>query len=206
MSSFTVKVIPRLSDALGVKYTDQIFLLMGISRLAITVLTSIFLNKFNQKQLLIFSSIGMVVTGLPISILTHFTPVHDDLRPADWLLMSFFLTYVLVSSIGILGIPWTIIFELLPTNARGLVGPLVVGFGYTMMALHLQFFLDIIDHGHVATVFLFYSILAVVGTVYIKKCLPETRGKSLYEIETFFNKKEEKEAGKDTTVKTTEKV
>ncbi len=131
----------------------------------------------------------MHIASLPISCIKYFVNSDsDDNYVTDWILMTLVVHYIIASYIGALGIPWTIVFELLPTEARGLIGPLLIGFGYSLMGLQFKLYPIVLQWGHIWILFLFFTIVSLVGTIFTQYCIPETKGKSLYEIEMYFSK------------------
>lgn len=188
LSAYTILVLPRISRALGAPYKAEIFVIIGAIRLIISIVTTIFLSKFNQKQLLSFSSIGMVVTCLPIIVFTVLgTPEHEhEILWSDWILVISFVMFIAVSCIGVMGIPWTIIFELLPTEVRGTLGPYFVAFGYVVMSGLLRIFPVVLQSFGIVYIFMLLAMINIAGSIFIHYYIPETRGKSLYEIENQF--------------------
>lgn len=189
MSSLTVYVIPKVGNKVGQTYTSKIFFVIGILRLVLTTLATVCLAKINQKQLLMISLAGMLVSALPVFCLKLIsTDSTGTSQTTDWIFIVLLTIYICTSSVGILGVPWTIISELLPTEVRGLLGPFLVTVGYVTMSGTLRVFLPILEAIGVASMFLYLTILSLAGLVFIYIYIPETRGKSLVEIEKFFTK------------------
>lgn len=189
LSAYTVYVLPKVSNTLGLKYTSEIFAAIGAIRLVISIVTTLFLSKFNQKQLLSFSAIGMILLAFPLAGVKAFAADQDGIiQPTDWILVICLVAFTAVSCVGAVGVPWTIIFELLPTEVRGLLGPYFVAFGYVVMSGLLRIFPTALDIMGVVNMFIFFGLVSLAGSLFIHYCVPETRGKSLYELENRFSK------------------
>lgn len=193
MSGLTVYVIPKVGNKLGQQYNSEIFFIIGIVRLIPTIVATLCLAKINQKQLLLISFVGMLASALPVFCLRLIFPESaDTIQPMDWIMLILLTIYICTSSVGIMGVPWTIISELLPTEVRGLLGPFLVTVGYVTMSGHLKIFPFILNTVSIVVIFVYFTVLSLIGLIFVYVYVPETRGKSLLEIEKLFTKTEKK--------------
>ncbi|XP_053619632.1 facilitated trehalose transporter Tret1-like isoform X1 [Plodia interpunctella] len=164
-------------------------ILIGITQLIASCITLIFVDKTGRRTLLIFStatsSISLAVLGIYFYLadVAH-NPIADKL---GWLpllsLVVFFLSYDL--GFGI--IPSALTGEMFEPNVRSLGSAVTstvawsigfgvsTGFGYMLSAWG----------GHVT--FWVYSGACAFATLFSVLFVPETRGKSLLEIQTMLN-------------------
>ena len=79
---------------------------------------------------------------------------------------------------------WVLLSELFPLKIRGLAIS-VVGFVNSAVSFGVQFIFpwELSTIGSALT-FLIYGAFALIGVIYIIKYLPETKGKSLEELES----------------------
>lgn len=191
LSAFTLLVLPVISKSPGDKYKSEIFIVVSGVRLFISIVTTIFLSRFNQKQLLSISFIGMLIFSVPlvgIKVLETLTTNSDDqLWWNEWIAILCFVLYTAFGCVGAVGVPWTIIFELLPTEVRGLLGPYFVAFGYVIMAAFLKNFLSLLNALGVISTFSIIGLVSLAGSVFIRLYVPETRGQTLLDIENRFS-------------------
>lgn len=190
-TSYTLWSLPKLGK-LGEIHQSKIFLASGIIRLIVSFATSIALLIFNQKQVLLVSSLGMMLSGIVLvinrEIIANVTA--DAESCIEWVSVISFLFYLLSGFIGLLGIPWTIIFELLPTEIKGILGPFLVAIGYATMSLVLKLFPYVYDIAGTTNAFIYVIVISACATIYVHYFVMETKGKSLYEIENFYSKKQ----------------
>lgn len=190
LSAYAMLVLPTLSKPLEKYNRSSIFIILSAVRLSISIFSTIFLSRFNQKQLLSASFIGMVVFCLPlagIELLKGPVTNSEQVSWNDWCSVTLFVLYTAFGCIGATGVPWTIIFELLPTEARGLLGPYLAAVGYLMMSAFLKCFLPVLTTIGVIYTFSIIGLICLVGSVFIIVFVPETRGKTLYDIENKFS-------------------
>ncbi|XP_065217214.1 facilitated trehalose transporter Tret1-like isoform X2 [Planococcus citri] len=203
-TSYTIRCLPALAPELGHRYEKHIFLATGVARMLAAIATSVALAAFNQKQLLLLSAAGMALSSFGLLITRLQLPVVD-VSFVDWISLGAFLIYLLSGYVGLLGVPWTIIFELLPTEVKGLMGPVLVAVGYATMALVLKVFPPIYDQ-YTTQVFVYTTVISLCAVFYVSRFVVETKGKSLYEIENFYAKKSHKNTNTATTTTTTTTV
>lgn len=189
-TSYTVRCLPSLGN-LGRVYEKQVFLASGAARLLVTAATSAALAAFNQKQLLLLSATCMSFSSALV-LFVRLTPPLLDASALEWISLTGFLFYLLGGSVGLLGVPWTIIFELLPTEVKGLLGPVLVAVGYATMSLVLKLFPTVYD-AYTTYVFAYTTLISLCALLYVSRFVVETKGKSLYEIENFYAAKCQKE-------------
>lgn len=156
--------------------------LLGIVRLCFTVLSCIIMRRCGRRPLTFISSIfcGISMVGLG----TYMCAFKSTLT---WLPVVFIFIFIAASTIGYLVVPWVMIGEVYPTKVRGIIG------GMTTCAGHFSIFLVvktfpmlqhlISKHG----VFWLYGTISLLGTIFFYIYLPETKGRSLQEIEDYFS-------------------
>ncbi len=93
------------------------------------------------------------------------------------------IAFVAAFNLSIGPIMWVIFSEIVPTHIRGVAIPL---FGFTVsLASYFtqQFFPWQLTVMGVGQIFLFYAVLVTIGLIALVKILPETRNRSIEEIE-----------------------
>lgn len=112
-------------------------------------------------------------------------------RSATWFPVACIFTYIAFCTTGFLIVPWVMIGEVYPSNVRGIIG------GLTTCAAHMFVFLVVKSFPLMQTLmgnsgtFLLYGSISIVGTAFFYLSLPETKGRSLQEIEDYFSGRSE---------------
>ena len=83
---------------------------------------------------------------------------------------------------------WVLFSELFPNKVRGMAISFV-GLVNSSVAFLVTFLFpwELENFGN-ATTFLIYGVIAVIGLVFVMRILPETKGRSLEELETILVK------------------
>jgi sugar porter (SP) family MFS transporter len=137
-------------------------------------------DKFNRRTLLM---LGGTVMGLSFILPTIINVIMPNANPI--IIVIFLSIYVAFYSFTWAPLTWVIVGEIFPLSIRGLasgaasslnwLGSFLVGLLFPIMT---AFFPQEI-------VFAIFGIICILGVVFVKKCVPESRGKTLEEIEKF---------------------
>jgi sugar phosphate permease len=135
----------------------------------------------------IFYSTGMTISMLILAVYSSSFSEHLPLH--SWVSTICLLAYIVTSTFGFLTIPFTMLPELFPQRVRGLTAGLTVCVAYFMSFLAIKSYPTLLQLIGNATVFLLYGIVSLLGTLFVYFVLPETKGKSLQEIENLFKRR-----------------
>ena len=80
-------------------------------------------------------------------------------------------------------IMWVIFSEIFPTVVRGIAIPVFAFIASVVSYLVQQFFPWQLSHMGAANIFLFYSVCGLIGFIIMLNIMPETKNKSIEEIE-----------------------
>jgi MFS family permease len=96
------------------------------------------------------------------------------------------LGFVAAFAVSLGPVMWVLLAEILPNRLRG-IGIACIGAVNSAVSFSVQLLFpwELANLGTAMT-FLIYGLLAIVGFVLIYKMLPETKGRSLEEIEVVF--------------------
>jgi hypothetical protein len=142
---------------------------------------------FVMNLLKLFSFLGMTISMVLLSVYAIFP---DKLPLAEWVSTFSLLIYIVTSTFGFLTIPFTMLPELFPQHVRGFTAGITVCLAYFMSFLAIKSYPTMklwIGNG---MIFLIYAIVSFVGTIFVHTILPETKGKTLQEIENLFKKRQ----------------
>ncbi|CAH0724809.1 unnamed protein product, partial [Brenthis ino] len=158
--------------------------IIGIVNFISTFIATSIIDRLGRKMLLYISSISMIITLVALGSYFYIREVvKSDVSSYGWLPLACLVIYVLGFSIGFGPIPWLMLGEILPSRIRGTAASLATGFNWTCTFIVTKSFDNVIAMINMyGTVWLF-AVLCVIGLLFVIFFVPETRGKSLEEIE-----------------------
>lgn len=172
---------PKIFETVGFNSTTgAIFATIGIGiiNVIITYLSTVFLDRIGRRILLLIGVGGMAIC-LGVLSLSYFL----SLMKIEVVTFFSIIGYVAFFSIGMGPVTWVILSEIYPLKVRGKAMTVVVFGNWLFNYLVSLTFLSFIEKLKPAGTFLLYALISVVAFWFIALFIPETKGKSLEEIE-----------------------
>ena len=167
--------------------------IIGIVNLLFTLASFWIIDRFGRKPLYILGSLGMVVALALLSLaamLGHFSGM---------LVLGLILAYIACFSACIGPVFWTLMPEIFPNRVRGTAMAVPVLTQWVANALVVLFFPLAFNSIGKASTFFFLAAMALAQLFFTLFFVPETKGKTLEEIETHFGGGEEHVEAVDAT-------
>jgi len=158
--------------------------LVGVVNLIFTIAALFTIDRLGRRPLLLTATSGMALSLLAFAALLRWFPVG----PA--LLLLPLLGYVSFFAFGLGSGVWVCLAEFFPNRIRGRAMSVAAVALWFSVSLVTATFLSLIKVFSAPGVFLGYSIVSAASFILIYLCLPETKGRTLEEIELSWIKKE----------------
>lgn len=173
---------PRIFESAGAEGGGMMqTVIMGIVNILFTVVAIVTVDRFGRKPLLIIGSIGMAVGAFMVAICDNWgikgiVPVLSIIVYAAFFMMSW----------G--PICWVLIAEIFPNTIRGQAVAIAVAFQWIFNYLVSSTFPALYDFSPMFAYSL-YGIVCVIAALFVWRCVPETKGKTLEEMNALWQKK-----------------
>lgn len=149
-----------------------------------TFIATAIIDRLGRKMLLYISSVSMIITLVGLGAYFYVKDVAKiDVTSCGWLPLACLIIYVLGFSIGFGPIPWLMLGEILPSKIRGSAASLATGFNWACTFLVTKTFHNIKSAIEMYGTVWLLAVLCIMGLFFVIFFVPETRGKSLEEIE-----------------------
>ncbi|KAL0851232.1 hypothetical protein ABMA28_007076 [Loxostege sticticalis] len=159
-------------------------IIVGTVNFISTFIATALIDRAGRKVLLYISSVTMTIT---LIVLGTFFYVQSDLKldvsSLGWLPLTCLMVYLLGFSLAFGPIPWLMMGEILPAKIRGAAASICTAFNWLCTFTVTKTFLNIIDGIGPAGTFWLFGCITFVGLFFVIVFVPETRGKSLEQIE-----------------------
>nr|CAD7603039.1 unnamed protein product [Timema genevievae] len=158
-------------------------ILIGAVMLLASACTPFFVESLGRRILLLISAAGMAVSLGSIGTFFHLHDNNQDTSSIGWLPVVSLMIYMIVFSIGFGPVPWAVMGELFAPNVKSMASSIATSFCWFLAFLVTKFFPSISEELGSDYAFWIFGIFAVVAFVSVFFLLPETKGKSLQEIQ-----------------------
>jgi len=169
------------SAGFGVDSALMQTVIIGIVNTIFTFIAIKYIDKAGRRALLLWGVSGMILCLFGIGLLYQL-----DLTSGPWLLMLI-LGFVGCFAMSLGPIPWVLISEIFPTKTRGIAMSLSIVVLWIGVMLISQFTPVLLEMGETITFWLF-MFNAIILLIFTYKMIPETKGKTLEEIEKIWKK------------------
>ena len=162
-------------------------ILVGLVNLSFTVVAIFTVDRFGRKPLMIIGGVGMAVSMIALGFAFYFNKVGLGA-------LIFMLTYTAAFAMSWGPVTWVLLSEIFQNSIRSAMSiavaaqwlaNLIVSWTFPMLndniALTASF-----NHGFAYWI---YGVMGILSAVFIWKLVPETKGKTLEEIEKIWKKK-----------------
>ncbi|KAJ8939337.1 hypothetical protein NQ318_005698 [Aromia moschata] len=169
------------------EYVSSIF--VGIIRFTMSIVAAFLINRFGRKILCTLSSLGMAITMLTVAIyVMYYERNPDEQKILSYLPLVGVIFNVMFSMIGMLPIPWVMVGELFPLEVRPIMSGVVICMAQTFIFICVKIYNDMLVHLKFSGTLLVFVVASILAIIFCKFVLPETKNKSLEEIEQNFRK------------------
>jgi SP family galactose:H+ symporter-like MFS transporter len=156
---------------------------IGVVNVLLTIVSLQLIDHLGRRALLLTSLVGMAIS---LSIFSVGFAIGADSSMFKWFAVGSMTTYVGFFAIGLGPVFWLLIAEIFPLKVRGrAMGLASLTIWVFNIASALIFFQLIQSFGPSAT-FAGYAILTALGWVFVFRCMPETKGLTLEQIERYW--------------------
>ncbi|CAH0592400.1 unnamed protein product [Chrysodeixis includens] len=159
-------------------------IIVGIVNFVSTFIATALIDRAGRKVLLYISSVTMTIT---LGVLGAFFYVQSDLNMdvsnLGWIPLTCIMIYLLGFSLAFGPIPWLMMGEILPARIRGSAASLVTAFNWLCTFTVTKTFYNILVAIGPAGTFWMFGIICFIGLFFVILFVPETRGRSLAQIE-----------------------
>lgn len=157
----------------------------GSVSVAATCAGMLLLGRMGRRPMLLIGLVGTTLSLLFIGLLSELLPV-SELRAV--LILSAMMGFLCFMQGLIAPVSWVLLAELFPLAIRGFATGIA---GCTLWGVNFLIglaFPTLVAHSGISTTFFLFFVLGLASIFFIKRCLPETKGRTLEEIEAIWMK------------------
>lgn len=173
---------PRIFESMGAAKDASMMqtVVMGLVNVAFTVLAILTVDKWGRKPLLMIGSLGMAVGMIAISALAFMEIIGIST-------LVFIIVYTASFMMSWGPICWVLISEIFPNKIRGKAVAIAVAAQWAANYLISSTYPSMMEFSGGMT-YGFYALMSILSFIFVWKMVPETKGKTLEEMEHVWKK------------------
>jgi len=158
---------------------------VGVINVLATVAAIAMIDRVGRKPLLYVGLAGMAVS-LSVIALSSILSSGGTITAADLVTVVAVWAFGIFFAISLGPIPWLMASELFPVSVRGKAASIATVVGWVGNLIISFTFLSLLDLIGEAATFFSYAVVAVLGFIFVWFLVPETKGRTLEEIQEGF--------------------
>jgi sugar porter (SP) family MFS transporter len=159
---------------------------VGVTNVLATFVAVAWVDRFGRRPLLFTGLVGMAVSlaavGLSFAALEN-QPDGEATTVGGIVTVLALVVFIASFAFSMGPIVWTLISEIYPNRVRGRAIAVATAVNWFAAFIVAQFFLSIVDAIGESTTFFIFSAFCVITYVFVWRYVPETKGRSLEEIQ-----------------------
>lgn len=173
----------------GMNLTPSVVvMILGFATIVAGASAVIVVDRFGRRSLLMISSLGVTISLGLLGLHFHMMSTGIKSQILEWLPLTALLCYYIFLACGFVPVPGALLGEMFPADLKTLAS-LLLGCGNALLSfivtITFQPFLDLTEE---KVVFWTFGIIVMTCIPYVYYFIPETKGKSLLEIQKSINK------------------
>lgn len=169
----------------GYKNSELATVVIGVVQVIATLVACFLMDKMGRKKLLIIAGSTMALTCTTFGYYYYCmsSGTHTNI---SWLAITSLIIYIIGFSLGWGPIPMLVMSEIFPAPARGAASGIATFTNWFCAFLITKEFIAFQELFGQAGTFWIFGLCCLFGVMFVSKYLPETKGKSLEDIELYF--------------------
>lgn len=159
-------------------------IIVGIVQFLSSFIAPTLVDRFGRTILFKTSAIGMLISETTLGVYFHLNDNKIvDLHNVTFIPVLTMVVYLVMFNCAFGPLPYTIMGEIFPSNVRSMANSATACVGSVVSFLTTQFFIGVADVIGMAGTFWLFAGFCVLAFVFVVVFVPETKGKSLLEIQ-----------------------
>lgn len=178
------------TDAGSTIPADISTIIIGIVQVFASGATPIVVEKKGKRYLLLLSAVGMAVSQGALAVFFYIKTGGSNVSSIAWLPVTSLVAYIITYCLGFGPLPWAVMGELFPGNIKSIASTVTAAGCWFLGFVITKYFSFVSELIGTAGSFGIFALCCVGAAVFVYKCVPDTSGKSLQEIQDILSGKQ----------------
>ncbi|XP_012523463.1 facilitated trehalose transporter Tret1 isoform X2 [Monomorium pharaonis] len=163
-------------------------IIVGAVQVISVFLGTLVVDKLGRRVLLLASIIVLFLTTLIMGVYFYCIEHTTAFNSIKWFALIPLCVFLILFSFGFGPIPWMMVPEIFAPEVKGVAGSSACLFNWLMAFIITKFYSDMVLAVESFGTFWIFSLFCAIGTIFVYFLVPETKGKTLDEIQRELNR------------------
>jgi hypothetical protein len=164
-------------------------IILGVIKLFTVFVTLSLVDRCGRRFLLFLSFTVMITGHIGNGIFFHAKAYEIKLEGFEWIPLACICIFFIGFCLGIGSVTFILLGELFSISAKKIIAPMAQTVNFFLSFVVTLVFPLLSDFIGMHLMFYSFAFCCFIGIIFVKKILPETKGKSLYEIQKLLVRK-----------------
>lgn len=172
---------------------DTATIILGVVQVLTTIVSMLFIDRFGRVFSLKISFCAMIVGQTGIGTFFYLKDMNSTLTSdLGWLPLTSLSIFCIGFSVGIASIPFVLLGEIFSDEAKKVIAPFAQTLNFVVSSMMVLFFPTLITSIGAGFTFYSFAVSCVIGLLFTTFAIPETKGKTLAEIQAMLEMRRNK--------------
>lgn len=177
---YTTYIFKEVGSSMSPNTSTIIF---GVMSVVATYISTLVVDRLGRKILLLSSIIVMGICTLLIGAFFYMKANQYDVSAIGFIPLTAMCMFIILFSLGFGPIPWMLIGEIFPAQIKGAACSIACMSNWLFAFFVTKFFSSLVSTIHIYNTFWLFTLFSVLGTFFVVFVVPETKGKTMDEIQ-----------------------
>lgn len=180
-------------DMAGTSFSSSISaIIVGVVLVLSAAAAAPLAKRFAIKHMFIASSAGMTVFHGILGLYFFLKQYGHDVTAVWWIPVVSLVGYIGIYSVGFGGLPWALMSEVFPSNIKPVASAVTASLCWALSFILTRYFNYVSEIIGTYFSFWLFGVFCILAFLYSVFLVPNTKGKSLQEIQDIINKRANK--------------
>lgn len=181
---YTNSIFEKANTGLNPSYST---IIVGVMQVLAVFVSTLIVDRAGRRILLLISIIFLCLTSCTLGIYFYLLKNEVDVNSIKWLPLVSVCIFIIMFNMGFGPLPWMMMGEIFAPEVKSVAASSACLFNWILVFIVTKFFSDLSKTIDLDATFWLFAVICLIGTFFVYFIVPETKGKSLEEIQRELN-------------------
>ncbi|XP_076665642.1 facilitated trehalose transporter Tret1-2 homolog [Andrena cerasifolii] len=183
---YSSDIFTKAGKSLNPKYAS---IIVGVMQIVGVFLSTLIVDRLGRRILLLASIILLFLTSFILGVYFYLSENKPDIsEEISWLPLVVVCVFIIMFNLGFGPIPWMMLGEIFAPEVKGMAASSAGVLNWILAFVVTKFYTDLKGAMDASGTFWLYAGFSAIGIFFVYFLIPETKGKSLDEIQRELNR------------------